>query len=78
MKNIIVLGASAGWDIALHVSARMKMRKLGFIIMGGCWPDTYKSYVEMKLYGKFLSIIEATDPHQTCVKIFKDRKEIPG
>jgi hypothetical protein len=75
-KDIVILGASAGWDIALHVSARLRERKIGFIVMGGCWPDSYKSYTGVRLYGRFLSIIEKTDPHQTCIKIFENRKEI--
>ncbi len=74
--NIIVLGASAGWDIGLRVSARLKNRKIRYIVMGGCWPDTYKEYEGMKLYGRFLSIYEATDPHGTCCRIFEPRKNL--
>ena len=45
--------------------------------MGGCWPETYKDYEATKLYGYFLSIIEASDPHRTCFRIFirKDPNE---
>jgi hypothetical protein len=77
-KNILVVGASAGWNITLHVSAKLKKKHMKYVIMGGCWPDTYKEYVGLKLYGKFLSIIETTDPHQTCFKIFEGRKNISG
>lgn len=76
VKNIVILGASAGWNIALLVSARQQKKRLRFIIMGGCWPDTYKDYTSTKISGKFLSIIEASDPHQTCRKIFEGRKRI--
>lgn len=75
-KNIIVLGASAGWNITLHVSARLENGSLNYVVMGGCWPNTYKEYADIKLYGKFLSIIEKSDPHQTCEKIFDNQKEI--
>lgn len=77
-KNILVVGASAGWNITLHVSAKLKKKNMKYVIMGGCWPDTYQSYVDLALYGKFLSIIETTDPHGTCYRIFEKRKHISG
>lgn len=73
-KNIIVVGASAGWNITLGVSAKLKNKKINYVIMGGCWPNDYKQYLDLKLYGRFLSIIETTDPHGTCFKIFEGRK----
>ncbi|MEX2234767.1 MAG: hypothetical protein WD824_21575 [Cyclobacteriaceae bacterium] len=69
-KNILILGASAGWNVVLQVSEKMQNNKLKYVIMGGCWPETYKDYEATKLYGHFLSIIEASDPHGTCFKIF--------
>ncbi len=75
-KNIVIVGASAGADIAIHVSAKMKNKKLKFVIMGACWPDTYKGYEPLRLYGHFLSIIESSDPHGTCAAVFKGRKNI--
>ncbi len=74
MKRIALLGASSGWNIVLMVSSRLKDKNARFIIMGGCWPDTHKDFVSMPLYGRFLSIIEASDPHKTCMKIFQNRK----
>lgn len=47
-----------------------------YAVMGGCWPETYKDYQSLELYGHFISIIEATDPHGTCMAIFKERKSI--
>ena len=44
--------------------------------MGGCWPETYKDYLDIQLYGKFLSIIETSDPHGTCYRIFEKRKHL--
>lgn len=74
--NILVLGASAGWDIGIHVSTELKNQELKFILMGGCWPEIYKTFEGISLYGHFLSIIEHTDPHGTCLDVFKNKKEI--
>jgi hypothetical protein len=51
----------------------MKNPSLRFVVMGGCWPDTYKDYEQLDLHGHFLSLIEKTDPHGTCVKVFEKR-----
>lgn len=75
-QNIIVVGASSGWHIGMLVSAKIKNNDLSFVAMGGCWPDTYKDYSNIQLYGHFLSLIEATDPHGSCSKIFDDRKSL--
>jgi hypothetical protein len=72
-QNILVVGASAGWDIGLRVSSKLKRSEIKYVILGGCWPDTYKDYVNIDLYGHFLSIIETTDPHGTCYRIFEAR-----
>lgn len=74
--NILVVGASAGWNITLHVSAKLKNKKMKYVLMGGCWPNTYKDYSILSITGKFLSIIEKTDPHGTCNSIFEGRKKI--
>jgi hypothetical protein len=74
--HILVIGASAGWNIVLHASSKLRNKKLRFVIMGGCWPDTYKAYSTLELRGHFLSIIETTDPHGTCIDIFKERKSL--
>lgn len=75
-RNIIVLGASAGWEISLQVSAACKNQSLHFVVMGGCWPETYKDFINLELYGRFLSITEASDPHGTCSDIFRKRKHV--
>jgi hypothetical protein len=76
--NIIIVGASAGNDIVLKVSSTKQNSRLNYVIMGGCRADGYKDYLHMKLYGNFLSIIEATDPHGSCSGIFEKRKNISG
>jgi hypothetical protein len=74
--NLLVVGASAGGEIALHVAANLNNQDIKFVLMGGCWPETYKDYLDLNLSGHFLSIIESTDPHGTCNKIFIGRKNI--
>lgn len=76
VSNIILVGASAGWDIVLRVASKLKNERLKYVIMGGCWPETYKDFSDIELYGHFLSIIETTDPHGTCYKIFEGRKHL--
>ena len=67
-RNLLILGASAGWNITLQVSAKLKNKQMKYVMMGGCWPDTYKDYQGLTLKGNFLSIIETTDP--------QDRKSV--
>jgi hypothetical protein len=74
--NIVIVGASAGSVIAINLSARLKNDKLNYVIMGACWPETYKDYQDLDLHGRFLSIIESSDPHGTCSKIFEERKQL--
>ena len=71
--NIIIVGASAGSEITINVSSKLKNTGIKYVIMGACWPDTYKDYSGIELYGHFLSIIETTDPHGSCFKIFENR-----
>lgn len=74
--NIIVIAASAGTVIAIHASVKLKHAELKYVLMGGCWPDDYKNYQGMNLYGRFLSVIESSDPHGTCNKIFEHSQTI--
>jgi len=72
-ESILLIGASAGWNIVLQVAYKMKHKSMRFVIMGGCWPDTYKDFSGFQLNGNFLSVIEASDPHGTCIAIFESR-----
>ena len=74
--NIMVVGASSGWNITINVSAALRNNEIRYVIMGGCWENTYKDYQKIELYGHFLSIIEKSDPHGTCFKIFENRNRI--
>jgi hypothetical protein len=75
-EKILVVGASSGWNITLGVSSKLKNRKIKYVLMGGCWPESYKDYLDTELYGHFLSIIEARDPHGSCHLIFDKRNHI--
>jgi hypothetical protein len=75
-KNLLVIGASAGANIVIYTSAKLKSKEIKYVVMGGCWPNTYKIYQKVELYGNFLSIIETSDPHGTCFKIFENRKHL--
>lgn len=75
-KNIVLVGASAGWSIVLHASAQLKNPQLGFVLMGGCWKNENEQWKGATLVGRFLSIIEKTDPHGSCNTIFRNRKSI--
>jgi hypothetical protein len=44
--------------------------------MGGCWQDDYLEVEKRELYGKFLSIIEKSDPHGSCDHLFQKQKSI--
>ena len=74
--NILIVGASAGSVITIYLSAKQKNNEMKYVVMGGCWPDTYKDYQNIELYGHFLSIIESSDPHGTCSRIFQGRKQL--
>jgi hypothetical protein len=74
--NILIVGASSGSVIAINLSAKLKNCAIKYVIMGACWPDTYKEYQDINLYGHFLSIIESSDPHGTCSGIFEAQKKI--
>ncbi|HEY4937048.1 MAG TPA: hypothetical protein VII44_10735 [Puia sp.] len=75
-NKIVVVGASSGWGITLGVSSKLKNEKMKYVIMGGCRSETYKDYLNTELYGQFLSITEATDPHGTCYMIFDKRNHV--
>lgn len=70
--NIIVVGASSGAYITIDAAIRLKNRKINYVVMGMCWPDTYKAYSGKDLCGNFLSIYESSDPHGSCRKLFED------
>jgi hypothetical protein len=74
--NIVVVGASSGWNIVLLTSTKINNKDLHFVAMGGCWPDTYKDYLQFSLRGHFLSIVEKSDPHGSCDLLFLGHIEL--
>ena len=73
-QNIIVVGASSGAAITMKIAIILKNQKLNYVIMGLCWPETYKDFEARELCGNFLSIYEASDPHGSCNKVFEQKK----
>lgn len=76
LNNIIIVGASAGSNIVLLVSDRLRNPAMKYVIMGGCSQDIYKYYLNNKITGNFLSVIESSDSHGTCGKIFDNRTQV--
>lgn len=73
-ENISILGASAGAYITLDIAMKLKNPKINYAILGMCWENTHESYKGKELCGDFLSVYEASDPHGSCARIFKDKK----
>jgi uncharacterized protein YbbC (DUF1343 family) len=70
-ENITVVGASKGAGIAIHVSSKLKNKKVNFVIMGVCGDDMDYSLDEFKVCGNILSIFEKSDPFaSSCQKLF--------
>jgi hypothetical protein len=76
VKNIMLVGASAGSHIVLLVANILRNDEMKYVIMGGCGSNLYKEYLNLKLQGNFLSVIEKSDSHGTCGKIFENRDEV--
>ena len=76
VRNIVLVGASAGSNIVIHVSGKLKNPQMKYVIMGGCSPDIYRYYSDIPIAGRFLSIIESSDSHGTCAKIFDNRTQV--
>ena len=68
-RNITVVGASKGSGIAMHVSSLLKHREVNFVIMAGCGEGTLKNGA-LNLYGRVLSIYDASDDIGTCESLF--------
>lgn len=76
IDHVMIVGASSGAAITLNVASVLRNKRMKYIIMGACWPDTYRSFQGLILEGRFLSIIEKSDPHGTCVAIFNSRPNV--
>jgi hypothetical protein len=73
-QNIMVVGASSGAAITMRIAITLKNQKLNYVILGLCWPETYKEFDGQDLCGNFLSIYESSDPHGSCNKVFEQKK----
>jgi hypothetical protein len=74
--NIMLAGASAGSHVVLLAAGKINNPAMKYVIMGGCWSELYKEYVNIKLPGKFLSIREQSDRRGSCANVFDNRKEV--
>jgi hypothetical protein len=72
-SHITIVGASAGAHIAVNAAIKLKNPKLNFVVIGMCWPETYKDYSSKELCGNFLSIYETSDPRGSCEKVFQQK-----
>ena len=75
-RNIILVGASAGSHVVMLAANKLNNPKMKYVIMGGCWSELYKEYVNFKLAGKFLSIREQSDGNGSCANVFDNHKEV--
>src|SRR4029079_7238997 len=73
-SHITVVGASSGAHLVTNAASKLKNPNLNFVVMGMCWPDTYKDYKDKDLCGNFLSIYESSDPHCSCRAVFVGKK----
>ncbi len=76
--RICIVGASAGAYITIDVATRVMNKDIKYAILGMCESETYKSYEDKDLCGNFLSIYESSDPHGSCLKLFKDKNCLTG
>ena len=60
-ENITVAGTSKGGYIAQYVSSLSKDPKLNFVFIGSSFADDIKGVDDITLYGRVLSITEASD-----------------
>jgi hypothetical protein len=72
-ENITVVGASQGAWIAVYVSHFLENRKLKFVIMAVCHPDTVEAFKQDQvfLYGNVLSMYDHADELAgSCQELF--------
>ena len=60
-ENITVAGTSKGGYIAQYVSSLSRNQKLNFVFIGSSFADDIKGIDDITLYGRVLSITEASD-----------------
>ena len=60
-ENITVVGTSKGGYIAQYVSSLSRDPKLNFVFIGSSFDDDIKGVDDITLYGRVLSITEASD-----------------
>jgi hypothetical protein len=66
-SNITIVGTSKGGYIAQYVSDISRNPALNFVFIGSSFQDDMKDEPDIKLYGRVLSIIEASDTGQIAL-----------
>jgi hypothetical protein len=75
-RNITVVGASKGSQIAKLASASLENSEVGWVLMAGCGGSAAD---ELPLHGQVLSIFEASDElGGTCAPLFANSPELAG
>ena len=62
-KNISVIGASKGSDIAILISNSVNNKEINFVLLGACHPDSVQYYKQsgITLSGNVLAIRDSVD-----------------
>ncbi|MCS6917248.1 MAG: hypothetical protein RMK52_03000 [Chitinophagales bacterium] len=75
-SRITLLGGSKGAVIAMHVAARLQQSDLNVVLLGGCHEGTFAAYPDLQLYGRVLSVFEASDPVAKSCETLRRRSGI--
>ena len=69
-EHVAIVGFSKGGGIAMRASALLKNPRLNFVFLAACGDGDFKDS-SLKVWGRFLSIIEASDDiGRSCASLF--------
>jgi hypothetical protein len=71
-SNITLIGFSRGGNLTVHAAKRLHNNQLNIVLLGTCHPSLLKR--ELNLYGRILSIYEASDGAGSCYPLAKTAK----
>jgi hypothetical protein len=66
-SNITLIGFSRGGNLTLHAAQRLHNNQLNIVLLGTCNPSLLAK--DLRLYGRILSIYEASDGAGSCQKL---------
>jgi hypothetical protein len=71
-RNITIIGASKGSEIAMLASSELKNKQLNFVFMAACNDDLLQQFPNLRVYGNILSIYELSDDiGKSCASLQK-------